>query len=170
MSTELKIKLVITVILVVGVSVLSFAFLDSQVTITPIGGDLPDVNVGEAASDLLLTLGISPFISALIEVCKVWGWIPDSTAGKVNAIGNALAYIILVLAQGIWGIDPAASGVQQFFAIALLVVQGILAISGAWLSFKAIRAVQVQRLKAGATSVSTKGLFKPLPERASSWV
>ena len=165
MTTSQKVKATVTVVLVALVTFLAVYFLDDSITIGPVEGELPDISIGEAASDLLLSLGVSPFISALIDVCKLWGWLPEKTAGKVNLIGNALAYIVISIAQRGFGIDPASTPLQRVMEVGVLALQTVIAVSGAWLTFQAARAIQLQRLRVGVAQRHTKGLFKPLPGR-----
>jgi hypothetical protein len=142
---------ILTVVLVALVTFAGIYFGDSAITVTPVEGDLPDVSITPEASDFLLAAGIAPVIVAVVEVAKLMGWLPDGTAGKVQAIGQALAYLVVLFANGFFGLDVMNPTTQQILAIALTVLQFAISVLGALGLFKAGRAA---------------GVLKPLPGRS----
>jgi hypothetical protein len=141
---------IVTLILVFAVTIAVVYFADEAITLVPVEGELPDVSVSEAATDLLLSAGITPVIATLIEIAKVLGWLPDGTAGKVQAVGQALAYLVVLFAHGFFGLDVMNPTTQSILGVVLVVLQAGLSILGAVGFFKLGRA---------------NGWYKPLPGR-----
>ena len=142
---------IITVVLVALVTFAAVYFGDEAIGVTPVEGQLPDVTLSPEATDLLISVGITPLIVAIVELAKVLGWLPDGTAGKVQAIGQALAYLVVLLANGFFGLDVMNPGTQQILAILLTIVQFLISVFGALGVFKLGRAT---------------GVLKPRPGRA----
>lgn len=143
---------VITIVLVGLVTFCAVYFGDKEVVVTPVEGGLPDVSLSEKATDFLLTAAITPIIVVMIEIAKALGALPDGTAGKIQAIGQALAYFAILLVENFFGLDIMNPVSQSILAVVLIVLQAVLGIIVAIGVFKGGRKVV--------------GVLKSLPGRA----
>lgn len=146
MGTKTKSPLffvILTAFLTMLVTFSALYFGDENITIVPDPGALPDVVLGEAVSDLLISVGIAPVIAALIELAKLLNWLPDGSAGKVQAIGQALAYMTIIAVTRLGGIDPTDPNYTFVFDIVLRLIQLGISVVGAVGIFKSGRVVKL---------------------------
>lgn len=149
MST--KVKLIVTVVLVGLVTFAAVYFGDNAITVTPKEGELPDIVLSDEATDLLISATIAPVVASLVELVKLLGWLPDGTAGKVQITGQAVAYLTVLFMRGFFGLDVFNPITQAGLHVALVVLQAVISIVGAWALFRMGRATKQWVLERVAT-------------------
>lgn len=83
-------------------------------------------------------VGLGALLSAIIEVLKKFGVIPDGYAGLAAAIANVVVFAVAEIAVGAFGVD-----LSTLDGILAMLAQIILAVVSSLVTHKSLRAMRV---------------------------